>query len=325
MKAIVCENFASLDQLKYTEVPDPVPKARDLLIDIKAAGINFPDALLVQGLYKAKPPLPFIPGAEFAGEVSALGDDVQGIAVGTRVLGFGTSYGAYAEKIALPADRVIPIPDSMPFTDAANLLCAHGTAHHALKQRAQLKERETLLVLGAAGGTGIAAVQIGKAMGANVIAACSSEDKLAVARENGADELINYQEQDLKSAVKELTKGRGVDVVYDPVGGEAFDACTRVMARNGRLLVIGFASGTIPQFPVNLSLVKEFSVVGVFWGSFTMHEPAVFAENMNELFRWYAEDKIRLVTDAEYPLAKTAEALTQIMQRKVKGKLVITP
>ncbi|MCP3906516.1 MAG: NADPH:quinone oxidoreductase family protein [Oceanicoccus sp.] len=325
MKAIVCEEFAPLDQLKYTDVPEPTPQENEVVVDIKAAGVNFPDGLLVQGLYQVKPPLPFIPGMEFSGVVAEQGADAKVLATGTRVLGLSTGTGAFAEKIACNPKTLVPIPDTMSHTDAANLLCAHGTAHHALKQRGQLKAGETLLVLGAAGGTGIAAVQIGKAMGANVIAACSSAEKLAIAKENGADELINYSDQDLKSTVKELTGGKGVDVVYDPVGGEAFDSCSRSMARNGRLLVIGFASGTIPQLPINLTLVKEYSVVGVYWGSFTQHEPAVFAENMKELMRWYSEDKVRLVTDREFPLSETSAALAKVMNRDVKGKLVLIP
>lgn len=325
MKAIVCESFAPLDQLKYTDVPEPAARENEVIVSIKAAGVNYPDALLVQGLYQAKPALPFIPGVEFAGDVSAIGDKVEDMAFGTRVLGTTGNYGAYAEKVACDPARLITIPDNMPYADAANLLCAHGTAHHALKQRGQIKAGETLLVLGAAGGTGIAAVQIGKAMGARVIAACSSEDKLALARENGADELINYSETDLRATLKELTGGKGVDVVYDPVGGEAFEVCSRSMARNGRLLVIGFASGTIPQLQVNLTLVKEYSVVGVFWGSFVRHEPTVFADNMQELFAWYNDGKVSVATDAEIPLAHTTEALTQVMNRQVKGKLVLIP
>jgi NADPH2:quinone reductase len=219
----------------------------------------------------------------------------------------------------------MPIANEMSDIDAANFMCAHGTAHHALKQRARLKAGETLVVLGAAGGTGIAAVQIGKAMGAKVIAVCSSAEKLAIAKEHGADELINYTETDLKASIKELTGGKGANVVYDPVGGDAFDACTRAMARNGRLLVIGFASGKIPTFPVNLALVKEYSVMGVFWGSFVMHEPMPFLQNMQELFGWYTDGKVSVVTDEVFPLSKTHQALSKVMNRKVKGKVVVVP
>ena len=325
MKAIICRDFAPLEHLEYTEVADPVARPGELLIAIRAAGVNYPDALLVQGLYQAKPALPFIPGAEFAGEVIGPGDNLEGVSPGSRVMGVSMAYGAYAEKIAFDARRVIPIPDSMPYTDAANLVCAHGTAQHALKQRARLQPGETLLVLGAAGGTGLAAVQIGKAMGARVIAACSCAERLAIARKNGADELINYTEQDLKKTLKALTHGRGVDVAYDPVGGDAFNACSRSMAINGRLLVIGFASGTIPQLPINLPLVKEYSLVGVFWGQFSEREPALFADNMKELFHWYDRGEVCVVTDAAMPLAETAGALTRMMRRQVKGKLVLVP
>jgi NADPH2:quinone reductase len=213
----------------------------------------------------------------------------------------------------------------MPHQDAANILLAHGTAHHALKQRGRLQADETLVVLGAAGGTGIAAVQIGKAMGARVIAACSTTDKLELAKANGADALINYTEEDLKTAIKDLTGGKGADVVYDPVGGAAFTACSRAMARNGRLLAIGFASGEISVLPVNLPLIKEYALVGVFWGSFVRHSPDVYATNLRELFDWYAEGKVRIVVDQELPLSKTIEAFSRLLNRQVKGKLVLCP
>ena len=325
MKAIVCKEFAPIEQLEYVEVPDPKVKPGEVVVDVKAAGVNYPDGLIVQGLYQVKPPLPFSPGFEFSGDIASLGDGVSGLNIGTRVMGVAPAYGAYAEKVAVPHFCVIPIPADMPYVDAANLACAHGTAHHALKQRGNLQPGETLLVLGAAGGTGIAAVQIGKAMGATVIAACSSAEKLEIAKANGADHLINYQEQDLRTAIKELTGGKGVDVVYDPVGGDAFDACSRAMARNGRLLVIGFASGKIPQLPVNMTLVKEYSVIGVFWGNFTQAEPKVYAQNLTELFGWYQQGKVKVVTDAELPLAETTTALNKLMHRQVKGKLVLIP
>jgi NADPH2:quinone reductase len=325
MKAIVCENYGPLAQLNYTDISDPVAGADEVVIAVRACGVNYPDALLVQGFYQDRPALPFIPGIEFAGDVIAVGANVQGIARGARVLGASSTYGAFAEKVVCPANKLIPIPAGMPYEDAANLLCAHGTAHHALKQRARLQAGETLLVVGAAGGTGLAAVQIGKAMGARVIAACSSQEKLDIAKANGADALVNYGTHDLKSALKEITQGKGVDVVFDPVGGDAFNACSRSMARNGRLLVVGFASGVIPQLPVNLTLVKEFSVTGVFWGSFIRHEPAVFADNMVELFHWYRDKRVSVVTDAKLPLARAAEALQKLVDREVVGKMVLVP
>jgi NADPH:quinone reductase len=325
MKAILCEKFAPLDELTLADVPDPQPGPGQVVVRVRAAGVNFADALLVQGLYQAKPSFPFIPGSEFAGEVIAVGEGVDAFEPGGRVMGYGSGVGAFAERAVADVAGLMPLPDSLGFEEAAGLLCAHGTAHHALKQRAALRPGETLLVLGAAGGTGLAAVQIGRAMGATVIAAASTPEKLELAREHGADVLIDYSQQDLRSAVKELTGGKGVDVVYDPVGGDAFDACTRSMARNGRLLVIGFASGTIPQFPVNLALVKEYSVVGVFWGNFVKAEPAVFAENMRELLAWVQEGRIRTEVSERVSLRDTPTALKRLMKRQATGKVVITP
>jgi len=325
MKAIVCEEFGPIDSLVYKEVDEPKPGKGEVRVKVKATGVNFPDGLLVQGLYQVKPERPFIPGVEFCGEVEELGEGVKHLKIGQRLICTNRSYGGFAEKAIVNARLVMPVSDDISDIDAANIMCAHGTAHHALKQRGHLKKGETLVVLGAAGGTGIAAVQIGKAMGARVIAVCSSAEKLAIAKENGADELINYTDTDLKTAIKELTEGKGADVVYDPVGGDAFDACTRSMARNGRLLVIGFASGRIPTLPVNLALVKEYNVSGVFWGSFVTHEPMVFLQNMQELFAWYKTGAVHLVTDEVFPLSKTADALAKVMNRKVKGKVVVVP
>ena len=324
MKAIVCEKFAPVEELQYKEVEDPKASAGEVVIDVSAIGVNYPDGLLVQGLYQMKPPFPFIPGNEVAGVVSEVGEGVKHLKLGQRVIGLGMLNG-YAEKIALNAQMAMPIPDSIPDDEAAGLITAHATAHHALKQRAQLKAGETLVVTGAAGGTGLAAVQIGKAMGANVVAVCSSQEKLDIAKANGADVLINYSDSDLKTELKKLNDGKGVDVVYDVVGGDTFDACSRAMAWNGRLLVIGFASGTIPQFPVNLSLVKGYSVVGVFWGSFTMHEPQAFMENMLELMDWYVGGKVKVVVDETFALKDTAQALNKVLNRQVKGKVILTP
>lgn len=325
MKAIVCDDYGPIENLRFAEQETPVPGKGQLRVRNHAIGVNFPDGLLVQGLYQARPDTPFVPGCEFAGVVEELGPGTTGFAVGDRVACYTPNCGAWAEQVVLYANCALRIPDNMPFADAACILCAHGTAHHALRQRAKLQAGETLLVLGAAGGTGLAAVQIGKAMGARVIAACSSAEKLAIAKANGADDLINYSEQDLKTALKELTGGKGVDVVYDPVGGDAFDVATRCMARNGRLLVVGFASGQIPKFPVNLALVKEYAVLGVFWGSFVVHEPKVFAGNMAEMFSWYEQGKVRLVLDEQLPLAQAVPALQKVMNRQVKGKVVLLP
>lgn len=323
MKAIVCNEYGSLNKLTLQDVDNPEPKDRELLLKVLAAGINFPDGLLVQGLYQAKPETPFVPGMEFCGEVIDIGSAVKGFKNGDWIISSSPNYGAFAEQIALPAAMAIKVPNTIDPAQAANLLVAHGTAHHALKQRANLKAGETLVVLGAAGGTGLAAVQIGKAMGARVIAAASSEEKLRLAVENGADATINYTEESLKDAIREQTDGRGADVIYDPVGGEAFDASVRAMARYGRMLVIGFASGTIPKVPVNLALVKEFSLVGVFWGTFTRKEPKLFADNMQELLDWYQKGVVSVSVDRTFSLAQVGDALEYVMSRQVKGKVAV--
>jgi len=323
MKAIVCNEYGPIKNLSLQEVDNPKPSDNELLLKVLAAGINFPDGLLVQGLYQAKPDTPFIPGMEFCGEVIDTGSSVQGFKNGDRIISSSPSYGAFAEQITLPATMAIKVPETIDPAQASNLLVAHGTAHHALKQRANLLSGESLVVLGAAGGTGLAAVQIGKAMGAKVIAAASSEEKLELAVKNGADATINYNEESLKDAIRAHTDGKGADVIYDPVGGAAFDSSVRAMARSGRMLVIGFASGTIPKLPVNLALVKEFSLVGVFWGTFTRKEPAVFAENMRELFEWYQKGVVSVAVDRTFSLAETADALGYVMERKVKGKVAV--
>lgn len=324
MKAIVCNEFASVEALKYQELPDPKAKEGQVVVDIKAVGVNFPDGLLVQGLYQMKPAFPFIPGSEVAGVISEVGEGVSHLKVGMRVIAL-CMLGGYAEKVACPATHVLPIPDEIPDEEAAALVTAHATAHHGLKQRAQIKPGETLLVTGAAGGTGLAAVQIGKEMGAKVIAVCSTQEKLDIAKANGADILINYTNTDLKTAIKDVTNGKGVDVVYECVGGDTFHACSRSMAWNGRLLVVGFAGGTIPEFPVNLSLVKGYSVVGVFWGSFTQHQPQDFAANMQELLTWYVQGKVKVVVDQVVPLKDAKDGLNKVMNREVKGKVSLKP
>lgn len=324
MKAIVCEKFAAVEELSYQDVADPVAGRGQVLVDVAAIGVNYPDGLLVQGLYQMKPPFPFIPGMEVAGVISALGDGVTHLRVGQRVVGL-PGLNAYAEKVVIQADAVMPLPNAIADEEAAGLITAHATAHHALKQRAQLRAGELLVVTGAAGGTGLAAVQIGKAMGAKVVAVCSTQEKLEVAKANGADILINYSESDLKTELKKLNDGKGVDVVYDVVGGEAFDACSRSMAWKGRLLVVGFASGKIPQLPVNLTLVKGYSVVGVFWGSFTQFEPKAFRDNMIELMDWYVEGRVKVLVDEVFALQDAAKALHKVMDRKVKGKVILKP
>ena len=325
MKALVCEAYGKVEDLVYRDMPDPVAGEGEVLINIEGIGVNFPDGLLVEGKYQFKPETPFMPGGEFAGTVSALGAGVSSFSVGDRVLGWQSANGAYAEQIAVPENVIYKMPENMSFDQGAALICATATAHHGLKQRGRLQPGETLVVLGAAGGTGIAAVQIGKAMGARVIAVCSTEQKIAFAKSQGADEGINYSEQDLKQAIKDLTDGRGADVVYDAVGGDAFDACSRAMAWDGRLLIVGFASGRIPSLPVNLTLVKGYSVVGVFWGAFTQKQRQDHVDNMRELFEWFEAGKVVPVIDKVFNLSDGVEAIKYVTGRNVKGKVVIRP
>ena len=321
VKAIICKEFAPLDALEYGDIAAPEATGDAILIKVEAAGVNYPDGLLVQGLYQMRPEHPFIPGMEAAGTVVALGPDASGIAVGSRVATI-CSLGGYAEMVAAPQGRVFPIGD-MDAAEVCALMVAFGTSHHALKQRANLQPGETLLVTGAAGATGIAAIQIGKIMGAKVIAVASTPEKRAIAVENGADHAVGYE--NLKDEIKALTGGKGVDVAFESVGGEAFAACSRGMARNGRLLVIGFAGGEIPKLPVNLTLVKEYSVVGVFWGNFTRFEPAVYAKNMEELLGWYKNGQVKPLIEGRYPLAQAAEVLKRVLGRGATGKIALIP
>ena len=325
MKALVCEQYGPVEDLKYRDFPDPEPAPGEILVAVKAIGVNFPDGLLVEGKYQARPECPFAPGSEISGEVVGLGEGVIDFAVGDRVLALTTNFGAYAEQITLPSSAAYKMPASMDYETGAALLAASGTAHHGLRQRGRLQAGETLVVLGAAGGTGIAAVQIGKAIGARVIAVCSSEEKLAFAKSQGADDGINYSEQDLNKAIKALTNGRGADVVYDAVGGDAFDACSRAMAWDGRLLIVGFASGRIPTLPVNLTLVKGYSVIGVFWGSFTLKQPEDHAANMRELYQWFEAGKVVPVIDKGFALKDGIEAIKYVTGRNVRGKVVVRP
>ncbi|MBR9763272.1 MAG: NADPH:quinone oxidoreductase family protein [Rhodobacteraceae bacterium] len=321
MKAIICHEFGPLQDLSWEEVADPLPGPDEVLIATEAAGVNFPDGLLVQGLYQSRPDRPFTPGMEVAGRIEAVGEGVS-LALGTRVLA-AVSMGGYAEKAICAADRVMEIPEGMDAAEACALLVAYGTSHHALKQRGALQAGEWLMIFGAAGATGIAAIQLGKVMGAKVIAVCSTEEKRALALDSGADHAIGYD--DLKAQVRDLTEGHGVDVLYDPVGGAAFDAGCRCMARNGRLLVIGFASGEIPKFPVNLALVKEFAVVGVFWGNWTRAEPGAYRANMAELLGWYAAGQVKPVIEGRYKLSEAAEVLTRVLSRGATGKIALVP
>lgn len=320
MKAIVARDYGPLENLEYADWPDPQAGPGEVVIEAEAIGVNYPDGLLVQGLYQMKPDVPFVPGMEMAGRVVAAGDGVKTLKVGDRVAAMG-ALGAYAEKMAVPENTVMKLPEGMPAADACALMCGYGTSHYALKQRADLKPGETLCVLGASGLTGLAAVQIGKAMGARVIAVASSEEKRKHALDAGADEAIGYD--NLRDDLKSLTGGKGVDVAFDPVGGDSFDALARSMGWGGRLLVIGFASGTIPKLPVNLTLVKGFAVVGVFWGAFTRKEPAVYADNMRELIGWYVAGKVKPLIESRHKLADAAEVLKRVLGRGAMGKLIL--
>ncbi|MFW3896399.1 NADPH:quinone oxidoreductase family protein [Pseudomonas putida] len=322
MKALLCKAHGPASDLVLEEVASPAPKKNEILLDVHAASVNFPDTLIIEGKYQFKPPLPFSPGGEAAGVVSAAGESAGGFKAGDRVMAL-TGWGSFAEQVAVPAYNVMPIPEGMDFVTASAFGMTYGTSMHALRQRGQLQPGETLLVLGASGGVGLAAVEIGKAMGARVIAAASSADKLETARAAGADELIDYSQASLKDEIKRLTAGKGVDVIYDPVGGDLFDQAVRGLAWNGRLLVVGFASGRIPELPVNLVLLKGGAVLGVFWGSFAQRQPADNAANFQQLFTWFAEGKLKPLVSKTYPLAEAGEAIEQLASRKAVGKLVI--
>ena len=323
MKAIVCNNFGPIKNIEYKEVDEPILNEDSILIKVKSVGVNFPDGLLVQGKYQLKPETPFIPGMEVAGEVIGLGSkDNTDLAVGDRIAALSQLNG-YAEKAVVKISSTFKIPENMSYDDACALLCAYGTSHYALKQRGQLKKGETLVVLGASGSTGIAAIQIGKIMGAKVIAVASNNEKQKIAKENGADISIGYD--NLKEKLKEISAGKGVDVIFDPVGGDTFDTIARTMARKGRLLVIGFASGSIPKLAVNLALVKEFSVVGVFWGAFTRAEPNEYKINMIELFNWYQKGLLKPLIEESHALSEAANVLEKILARGAKGKIILKP
>ena len=322
MKAIVCNNFGPIQDIEYKEVDQPKLDDDSVIIDVKSVGVNFPDGLLVQGKYQLKPETPFIPGMEVAGEIMKTGQHVSNFKIGDRVAALSQLNG-YAEQTLVKETSVFKIPENMSFDDSCALLCAYGTSHYALKQRGKLQKGELLVVLGASGSTGLAAIQIGKIMGAKVIAVASNEEKQKIAKDNGADLSIGYD--NLKEELKTISDGKGVDVIFDPVGGDVFETVARTMARNGRLLVIGFASGTIPKLAVNLALVKEFSVVGVFWGAFTRGEPEEYKENMIELFHWYENKLIKPLVDEKFPLSEASMVLEKILSRGAKGKIILKP
>ena len=323
MKALICKQHAPPESLVVEEVPDLVPTSNEVVVDVHAAAINFPDTLIIQDLYQFKPDLPFSPGGESAGVISAIGDKVKNVKVGDRVISF-TGWGGIAEQVVCNSMQVIPMVAEMDFVTASAFVMTYGTSLHALKDRARLKQGETLCVLGASGGVGLAAIEIGKALGAKVIACASTAEKLAVCKDHGADELINYNDQDLKVRIKELTGGKGADVIYDPVGGDYSEAALRSIAWRGRFLVVGFANGEIPKIPLNLALLKGCAITGVFWGDFGKREPMNLMMDLRTLIGWFNDGTIKPHIADTYPLERGAEAIRALMDRKVSGKVVVT-
>ncbi len=324
MRAVLCGAFDQPETLTVATVPDPVAAADAVVIEVHAAGVNFPDALMVMGQYQVRPPLPFTPGGEAAGVIVDVGAGVNHLHVGQRVMAF-TRTGAFAERLRAPASAVTVIPDTLSFEVAATLPLAFGTAMHALIDRARLVHGETLLVLGASGGVGLAAVMIGKALGARVIAAAGSDEKLALCRSHGADAVINYTTESMRDRLRELTNGLGPDVICDPVGGDLAEPAFRSIAWGGRYLVVGFAGGAIPALPLNLPLLKGASVVGVFWGAFEQREPVANAWHLAQLITWVSDGTIAPWVSARYPLAQSAAALRTMLDRSVVGKVVVEP
>lgn len=324
MKAVSCKELGLPDKLELvTDWPEPTPGDHDVIVDVKAAGLNFPDVLMIQGKYQHQPEMPFIPGGECAGIVSAVGSKVSRYKVGDKVIA-AAGVGAFSEKVQANEFGVFPMPEKLSFEQAAGVCITYFTSYYALKQRANLQPGETLLVLGAAGGVGSTAVELGKLMGARVIAAASSDEKLELCKQLGADEVINYSEVSLKDAVRELTDGKGVDVVYDPVGGDYSEPAVRSMAWNGRFLVIGFASGPIPAIPLNLALLKGCSIVGVFWGRFSGEETDVQMQNVEELWALFDAGKLNPVVTDCFPLEQYEEAFNCLIDRKARGKVILT-
>jgi NADPH2:quinone reductase len=322
MHAWLCSNPTGVDALEWKELPTPQPGPGQVRVAIKAASLNFPDLLIVQNKYQIKPPLPFVPGSEYAGVVEAVGEGVTNLQVGQHVACLSGT-GGFGTRTLAPAALCLPLPAGFPFVDAAAFIMTYATSHHALLDRGQLKAGETVLVLGAAGGVGTAAIQIAKAAGARVIAAASSDEKCALCQTLGADATINYSRENLRDALKALTGGKGPDVIYDPVGGELAEPAFRSIAWRGRYLVVGFAAGPIPALPLNLPLLKGAALVGVFWGDFAKREPKANAAMMMELAQWYGQGRIKPVIDSTLPMADLRAAYARMGARNVKGKLVL--
>ena len=322
MKALQCVELAGPEKLVFSEVDDPKPGSGQVLLEIKAASVNFPDVLMIQGLYQNQPPMPFIPGAECSGVISEIGEGVDSCSVGDHVFVMAGT-GCFAEKLVVDAASVTLIPKAMDFPVAAALPMTYGTSLYSLKQRANLQPGETLLVLGAAGGVGLSAVEIGKAMGARVIATASTDEKCNVAKDHGADEIINYSNGEFKDTVKSMTDGKGADVIYDPVGGDVFDQSLRCISWEGRLLVIGFTSGRIPSAPANLALLKSCDIVGVFWGAFVERTPKINLQNFEKLYQWIEEGYIKPRISMKVTLKNTLDAMQAIADRKIIGKAIV--
>jgi NADPH2:quinone reductase len=324
MKAVLCTHYGGPDELALSDLPDPVAGPGEAVVRVEATGLNFFDTLIIAGKYQTKPAFPFSPGAEFAGEVESVAPGVTVVTPGDRVA-CCMGYGAARERVAIAANKLVRLPENLDFDRAAGLIVTYGTSYYALKNRAQLKSGETLAVLGASGGVGLAAVELGKLMGARVIACASSADKLAFAHEHGADEVINYASEDLKEALRRVTNGRGANVIYDPVGGPFAEAALRAIAWEGRFLVVGFAAGDIPKLPLNLVLLKSCDVRGVFWGQWSERDPHGDRANLADLMRWCADGKLSAHIHAVYPLSETVQALKAIAARKVMGKVIVRP
>ncbi len=324
MKAIICSRYGTADDLELRDLPEPEAGTGEVVVKVAAAALNFFDTLLIAGKYQVKPDFPFSPAAEFAGTVHAVGPGVTGFKPGDRVMSYA-AYGAAREFYVQKASRVVKVPDTLDLERAAGLSVTYGTTIHALKDRARLKPGETLAVLGAAGGTGLAAIEIGKLMGARVIACASSDEKCAFARQHGADETINYGTGDLRAGLKALGGEHGIDVIYDPVGDKYAEPALRSMAWEGRYLVIGFAAGEIPRIPLNLVLLKSCDIVGVHWGAFVARDPEAEAANMSQIVQWCADGKLSAHVHAVYPLADTARALKDIAARRIMGKAILKP
>ena len=322
MKAMIVRECGPLDNLKLETVADPVADPRGVVIDVKACSVNFADSLMVEGTYQVKPPLPFGPGLEVAGTIAEIGSDVTGWKVGDRVQAL-TNWGGFAEKVAVPARSLCPLPDDMPFLEAAAFVVAYGTSHLALDYRAKLKPGEWLVVNGAGGGVGLTAVEIGKHLGAKVIATAGSDEKLAIAQAKGADFIINYTKENIRDKIKEYTGGKGANVVFDPVGGDVFRQSLRALAPEGRMLVVGFASGDIPQVPANHLLVKNIELIGFYWGAYAKFKPQILTESTKQMFDWYQAGKISPHISATYPLAQTGDAIRALRNRTSSGKVVV--